>query len=78
MNEQQNPQLETAQQEAQKLSEVLQVRRDKLDALQAAGRDPFAITSYQRTATAATETPCTCAMGRMTSTTRRLRRSLLP
>ena len=53
MNEQQNPQLETAQQEAQKLSEVLQVRRDKLDALQAAGRDPFAITSYQRTATAA-------------------------
>ena len=53
MNEQQNPQLETAQQEAQKLSEVPQVRRDKLDALQAAGRDPFAITSYQRTATAA-------------------------
>ena len=42
-----------AQEEAQKLSEVLQIRRDKLDALQAAGRDPFAITSYPRTATAA-------------------------
>ncbi len=53
MSEQQNLQLEQSpQEEAQKLSEVLQIRRDKLDALKTAGKDPFEITSYRRTATA--------------------------
>ena len=32
---------------AQELSEILQIRRDKLKALQEAGRDPFAITKYE-------------------------------
>ena len=35
---------------AQQLSELLQVRRDKLTALQQAGRDPFAITKFDVTA----------------------------
>lgn len=39
-------------QEEQKLSEVLQVRRDKLEALKAEGKNPFRITTYERTATA--------------------------
>ncbi len=34
----------------QDLSEILKVRRDKLAALQAEGRDPFTITRFQRTA----------------------------
>jgi len=34
----------------QELSEILQVRRDKLKTLQDAGRDPFQITKYQRNA----------------------------
>ncbi len=34
----------------QDLSEILQVRRDKLAALQAEGRDPFTVTRFQRTA----------------------------
>jgi len=38
---------ETPQQE---LSEILQVRRDKLSALQEAGRDPFQITKFRRSA----------------------------
>ena len=38
------------QNEEQELSEILQVRRDKLKALQDAGRDPFQITKYDRTA----------------------------
>ena len=33
----------------QELSEILQIRRDKLAALQAAGRDPFAITKFDVT-----------------------------
>jgi len=37
------------EQEAQELSEILQVRRDKLAALQAAGKDPFKITSFDVT-----------------------------
>ena len=37
-------------QETEDLSEILQVRRDKLKALQDAGRDPFQLTIYQRTA----------------------------
>ena len=32
------------------LSEILQVRRDKLKALQEAGRDPFQLTVFNRTA----------------------------
>ena len=47
-NQSQNPQAEepelTEEEQAQKLSEVLQVRRDKLSALQQAGRDPFETT----------------------------------
>ncbi len=34
----------------QELSEILRVRREKLDELRGAGRDPFEITSYKRTA----------------------------
>ncbi len=35
------------------LSELLQIRRDRLDKLKGEGKDPFAITVYDRTATAA-------------------------
>ena len=35
--------------EAQSLSELLQIRRDKLTALQDAGRDPFTLTKYNVT-----------------------------
>ena len=35
---------------AQQLSELLQIRRDKLDALREAGKDPFEITKYNVTA----------------------------
>ena len=35
----------------QELSEILQVRRDKLKALQDAGRDPFQITKYNQQGT---------------------------
>ena len=38
------------QQSEQELSELLQIRRDKLKALQDAGRDPFRITKFDRTA----------------------------
>ena len=34
----------------QSLSEILQVRRDKLSALQEGGRDPFQVTKYSRSA----------------------------
>ena len=40
----------TAEEEQQKLSEVLQIRRDKLEALKNEGKDPFLTTSYTRTA----------------------------
>lgn len=40
----------TAEEEQQKLSEVLQIRRDKLTALKNDGKDPFEVTTYQRTA----------------------------
>ena len=36
--------------EAQELSEILQVRRDKLSSLQQEGRDPFQQTKFLRTA----------------------------
>ena len=36
-------------QEEKDLSEILRVRRDKLAALQAAGKDPFAVTKYDVT-----------------------------
>ena len=56
-NQSQNPQAEepelTEEEQAQKLSEVLQVRRDKLSALQQAGRDPFETTVYNRDTLAA-------------------------
>jgi lysyl-tRNA synthetase class 2 len=45
-NRNQNP----IQNEESELSEILQVRRDKLKALQDAGRDPFQLTVYARTA----------------------------
>lgn len=37
------------QEQAQELSEILQIRRDKLSELQAAGKDPFQITRYDVT-----------------------------
>ena len=37
----------------QSLSELLQIRRDKLTALQEAGRDPFRETRFDRTASSA-------------------------
>ncbi len=40
----------TAEEEQAKLSEVLQIRRDKLAALKNEGKNPFEITTYQRTA----------------------------
>lgn len=40
----------TDEQQQQKLSEILQIRRDKLAALQGEGKDPFATTTYSRTA----------------------------
>ena len=46
--EKKNPQIPEAQE--QDLSEILQVRRDKLKAFQDAGRDPFQQTVYQRSA----------------------------
>ncbi len=50
-NQQNGPEVElTAEQEQQKLSEVLQVRRDKLEALKADGKNPFVVTTYERTA----------------------------
>ena len=48
---QNNPAVElTAEEEQQKRSEILQIRRDKLSALQEEGKDPFQITTYARTA----------------------------
>lgn len=40
----------TAEEEQVKLSEVLQIRRDKLNALKNEGKNPFEITTYKRTA----------------------------
>ena len=40
---------EQTNQNEQPLSELLQIRRDKLAALQEAGQDPFTITKYQVT-----------------------------
>ena len=48
---QNNPAVElTAEEEQQNRSEILQIRRDKLSALQEEGKDPFQITTYARTA----------------------------
>jgi lysyl-tRNA synthetase class 2 len=41
---------DAAQEPEQSMSELLQIRRDKLRELQAAGEDPFAITKYEVTA----------------------------
>ena len=49
MNEENRNQNPAAGQESD-LSEILQVRRDKLRALQEAGRDPFQLTVFQRSA----------------------------
>ncbi|WP_458862624.1 lysine--tRNA ligase [Acidaminobacterium chupaoyuni] len=48
MNEEKTTQQEelTQQQEQEKMSEILRVRREKLEALRAAGNDPFLITKY--------------------------------
>lgn len=48
MNEQQN----NSQEQEQDLNKLMQVRREKLDELQEQGRNPFAITKYDRTETA--------------------------
>ena len=40
---------ETVQQEVENLSEILQIRRDKLTELQNAGKDPFVLTKYDVT-----------------------------
>ena len=50
MDEKMQQQPETAQE----LSEILQIRRDKLAALRAEGRDPFAETRYDRTSNSKT------------------------
>jgi len=47
MSEQKNP---VPQEEEPSLSELLQIRRDKLDALQAEGSNPFLVTKYHVTA----------------------------
>ena len=39
--------------EEKELSQLLQVRRDKLSELQSEGRDPFTITKFDRTHTSA-------------------------
>jgi len=46
----QNHNLDTPEKEPQSLSEILQIRRDKLARLQEEGRDPFQVTRYTRTA----------------------------
>ena len=38
-----------AAQTQEELSEILQIRRDKLKKLQAEGRDPYAVTKFTRT-----------------------------
>ena len=52
--EQKNPNIETAETEVS-LSEILQIRRDKLKALQDKGQDPFAKTKFNVTSYAKTE-----------------------
>ena len=47
------PEDRTSESTQQELSEILQIRRDKLTKLQEAGRDPFRITRFDRTAAAA-------------------------
>ena len=47
---QQNPAQEAQEPE---LSEILQIRRDRLAKLKAEGKDPFAVTRFDRTAYAA-------------------------
>ena len=48
MSEHNNQNQQNAQAEPS-LSELLQIRRDKLSALQAAGKDPFQVTKYDVT-----------------------------
>lgn len=49
MEDNRNENVQTVQTE-ENLSEILQIRRDKLSELQSAGKDPFAITKYDVTA----------------------------
>jgi len=42
--------IDASPEEQQELSEILQIRRDKLKKLQEEGRDPFAVTKFERTA----------------------------
>lgn len=53
MSENVNQNAQAAAPAAEDLNEILRVRRDKLAALQAEGRDPFAVTTYDVTAHAA-------------------------
>ena len=46
------PEQRNTPQEEQSLSELLQIRRDKLSQMQAAGQDPFTITTFSVTAKA--------------------------
>ena len=46
MSENVNPQENVAQEPQENLSQLAKVRREKLKALQAAGKDPFQITRY--------------------------------
>lgn len=54
MSEQENRSQEVLEEQAeqQKLSEVLQIRRDKLEALKSENKNPFEVTTYTRTTTA--------------------------
>ena len=49
MSEKQTPVAETAEMTEQQLSELLQVRRDKLATLVENGQDPYVITKYDVT-----------------------------
>ena len=49
MSEKKAPQTEPQEEPQQDLSELLQIRRDKLAALQEAGKDPYAVTKYDVT-----------------------------
>ena len=50
MSEVENEMIENEAESAEELSQILQIRRDKLAALQSEGRDPYTITKYDVTA----------------------------
>ena len=47
-----NMQVVNEQENQQGLSEILQIRRDRLEALKSEGKNPFEITTYTRTSSA--------------------------